>query len=57
MYTFINTLTENPPPPKGGVNLTGCPRVAKSLFLKTFPLFFQGEGDQGGEVDKNSQYS
>ena len=30
--------------------LVGCPRGAKLLHKKSFPLFFEGEGDKGGEV-------
>jgi len=56
MPTFINTLTKIPLPTKE-VNLTGYPRGASPLFLKPFPLSKSGEGDTGGEVDKDSQYS
>jgi hypothetical protein len=48
--------------PFGGFALQGFPayysrireslREAKPLFLYLFPLSFEGEGDQGGEVDK-----
>jgi len=34
------------------LGLTGCLRGAKPLFLISFPLSFEGEGDKGGEVDK-----
>jgi len=29
----------------------GSLRGAKPLFMKIFPLSFEGEGDTGGEVD------
>ncbi len=29
-------------------------REAKPLFYNYFPLSFEGEGDKGGEVDKNT---
>jgi len=34
----------------------GCLRGAKSLFLISFPLSFEGEGDKGGEVERKGVY-
>ena len=34
--------------------LVGCPRGTKLLHKKSFPLFFEGEGDTGEEVDKKT---
>jgi len=35
--------------------IKGVLRGAKPLFLISFPLSFEGEGDKGGEVAKQSQ--
>ncbi len=32
----------------------GCLRGAEPLFLVSFPLSFEGEGDQGGEIEKKN---
>ncbi len=33
--------------------MSGCLRGAKPLFLVSFPLSLEGEGDKGGEGDTN----
>jgi hypothetical protein len=36
----------------GRESLIGSLRGAQPLFIESFPLSFEGEGDKGGEVDK-----